>query len=300
MSFSNAFKYPFQNLAKVISIVLVLSIAFAVFIGLILNSHDWSPLLDQMHNIDFSDFSEHANEQASEHEFVEFEPMSATPVIGALGLVAVAVVSGFWISGYSVEVVRSIWSDSEVMPGIDFGRNLKYGFYLFLSSAAYGILIMVLLAVELGVIMAAGSLGAIQVLLVFAGLILTVIALATMGWAYLVGMARFAAEDDHRVVFQIKRNIVIARGNWTKGVSLVVYMIGLSIVYGAVRSIVEGVLGGVIGFTGMLGITLSIVIYYVFNLMQHFSTQHLIAQYAVQLGIGGNEVFADKDKVDFD
>jgi len=299
MSFSKAFRYPFQNLAKVISIVLVLSIAFAVFIGLILNSHDWSPLLDQMHDIDFSDFSEQANVEASEHEFDDFEPMSATPVIGALGLLGVAVVSGFWISGYSVEVIRSIWSDSEVMPGIDFGRNLKDGLYLFLSGIVYMFLFMVLLVVEMVVIMATGSLGAVQALLVIASIAVTIITLAIMGWSYLVGMARFAAEGDHRVVFEIRRNIVIARGNWTKGVSLVVYMIALSIVYGAVRSIVEGVFGGVMGFTGMLGITLSIVIYYVFNLMQHFSTQHLIAQYAVQLGIGGNEIFADKDKVDF-
>ena len=88
----------------------------------------------------------------------------------------------------------------------------------------------------------------------------------------------------------------IARENWTKGAGLLVYMIVLSIIYGIVRGIVDGIFGGVVG---MLGITLSIVIYYVFNLMQHFSTQHLIAQYAVHFGIGGDDYDAGKGKVEF-
>ena len=78
MNFSSAFKYPFQNLAKVISIVLALSIAFAVFIGLILNSHDWSPLFEQIYDLD-----------PSEHIIGEPEAMGATPVIGFLGLIVV-------------------------------------------------------------------------------------------------------------------------------------------------------------------------------------------------------------------
>ena len=48
MNFSSAFKYPFHNFAKVMSIVLALTIAFAVFIAMILNSHDWSPLLEEL------------------------------------------------------------------------------------------------------------------------------------------------------------------------------------------------------------------------------------------------------------
>ncbi len=285
MSFSSAFRYPFQNLAKVLSIVLVLTIAFAVFIGLMLNSHDWSPLLDQISALD-----------SAEHDIGDMEAMGATPFIGLVGLVVVAVVSGFWISGYSVEVIRSIWNEIGYMPGIDFGRNLKDGFYLFLSSVAYWILFIVLLVVETIVLQATSSLGAINALLVIVGVAVTIITGAVMGWAYFVGMARFAAEGDHRAAYQIRRNMGIARANWTKGAGLLVYMIALSIIYGAIRTMVDGVFGGV---AGMLGITLSVVIYYLFNLMQHFSTQHLIAQYAVQIGIGGGDYDASKDKVDF-
>lgn len=285
MSFSNAFRYPFQNLAKVISIVLVLTIAFAVFIGLILNSHDWSPLLAEIYDLD-----------PDEYVIGESEPMGATPLIGLLGLVVVAVVSGFWISGYSVAVIRSIWDEVEYMPDINVGQNLKDGFYLFLSSVVYWVLFAVLLAVEAIVLRVTGSMGVINMIAVLAAIIVTVGAIAFMGWGYFVGMARFAAEGDRGVVFQVSQNMKIARKNWTNGAGLVFYMIMLSIIYGVVRGIVDGVLGGV---AGMLGITLSVVIYYVFNLMQHFSTQHLIAQYAVQIGIGGEEYDPGKDKVDF-
>lgn len=285
MSFSNAFRYPFQNLAKVLSIVLVLTIAFAVFIGLMLNSHDWSPLLAQIYDLD-----------PNEYIIGEPEAMGATPLIGVLGLVVVAVVSGFWISGYSIAVIRSIWSDVEFMPEIEFGRNVKDGFYLFLSSVAYWILFIGLLIVETIVLQMTGSMGAINALLVIVAVAVTVGTVAVMGWAYFVGMARFAAEGDHSAVYQIKRNMSIARENWTNGAGLLVYMIALSIIYGIVRAIVDGIFGGV---AGMLGITLTIVIYYVFNLMQHFSTQHLIAQYATQIGIGGEEYDPGKEKIDF-
>ena len=289
MNFSNAFKYPFENLAKVISIVLALSIAFAVFIGLMLNSHDWSPLLAQIYDLD-----------PSEYIIGEPEAMGATPLIGVLGLVVVAVFSGFWFSGYSVEVIRSIWQGVEYMPDIEFSRNLKDGFYLFLSSVAYWILFIGLLAVEAIVLTATGSLGAINALLAIVAVPVTIVAIAVMGWAFFVGMARFAAEGDHRAVYQIRRNMGIARDNWTKGAGLLLYMIALSIIYGIVRAIVDAIVGGIFGgVTGMLGITLSIVIYYIFNLTQHFSTQHLIAQYAVQIGIGGDEYDPGKEKVEF-
>ncbi len=287
MNFSNAFRYPFQNIAKVISIVLVLTIAFAVFIGLVLNSHDWSSLLASVYDLD-----------PSEYNIGEPAVMSATAIVGALGLVVVAVVSGFWISGYSVEVIRSVMNDVEFLPNIEFSKNLKDGFYLFVSSVAYWLLFLILMAALFVVSRITNSLGAINTLVILASVIVTVAALAVMGWAYFVGMARFAVEGDHRASWQIAQNMRIARENWPKGASLLFYMIVLSVIYGIVRGIVDGIFGGV---AGMLGITLSIVIYYVFNLMQHFSTQHLIAQFATEIGISGDQFDPeiDKGKVDF-
>ena len=222
--------------------------------------------------------------------------LGAAPLIGVVGVIVVAVVSGFWLSGYSIEVIRSVWDEIEYLPDIDIGRNIKDGFYLFLSSVAYWVLLVALMVVEMILFQATSSLGAINALVAIIAVPLTIVAIAFMGWAYFVGMARFAAEGDHRAVYQIRRNIRFARANWTNGAGLLIYMIVLSIIYGIFRSIVDGIFGGV---AGMLGITLSIVIYYVFNLMQHFSTQHLIAQYAVQIGIGGDDYERGKGKVDF-
>ena len=285
MSFSDAFRYPFQNFARVLSIVLMMTIAFAVFIGLLLNSHDWSPLIAQIYDLD-----------PNEYLIGEPQALGAAPLIGVVGVIVVAVVSGFWLSGYSIEVIRTVWTEIEYLPDIEFGRNVKDGFYLFLSSVAYWILLIALMVVEMILFQATSSLGAINALVAIVAVPLTIVAIALMGWAYFVGMARFAAAGDHRAVYQIRRNIRLARANWTSGGGLLIYMIVLSIIYGVFRGIVDGIFGGV---AGMLGITLSIVIYYVFNLMQHFSTQHLIAQYAVNIGIGGDDYEKGKGKVDF-
>ena len=75
-------------------------------------------------------------------------------------------------------------------------------------------------------------------------------------------------------------------------------MIAFSIIYGIVRQIVDGIFGGLMGANLLAGITLSIIIYYIFNLMQHFSTQVLIAQYATEIGIRGDRYDPEKDKVD--
>ena len=90
----------------------------------------------------------------------------------------------------------------------------------------------------------------------------------------------------------------VARNNWAKGLSLLLYMIAFSIIYGVVRSVVDGVFGGLLGMNLLAGITLSIIMYYIFNLMQHFSTQVLIAQYATEIGIRSDNYDSEKDKVD--
>ena len=66
-----------------------------------------------------------------------------------------------------------------------------------------------------------------------------------LGWAYFVGMARFALEGNYRASWQIRRNIRVARKNWRKGITLLLYMIALSIIYGIVREIVAGIFGGI-------------------------------------------------------
>ncbi len=290
MNFSSAFKYPFQNSAKVMSIVLALTIAFSVCIALVLNSHDWSPLLAEINDYELAD--SHAD---------TFPPLGGTTIIGLVGLLLAAFVSGFWLSGYSIEVIRAVMREDERMPAIDFGRNVKDGAYLFASGVAYWALFMVLIVFVAVVASFAGLSDGFGGLIVIASLPLMAAAMCLMGWGYFVGMARFAAEGDYRASWQIWRNMRKAKEHKGTGVSLLLMIIAMSIIYGVVRGVVDGIFGGLIGANLFAGITLTIVIYYFFNLLQHFSTQHLIAQYAIAIGISSDHYNPDKEKgkVDF-
>ena len=288
MNFTNAIKYPFQNFAKVMSIVLAMTIAFAVFIAMIINSHDWTPLLTAMTNLD-----------VSQSHTETLQPLSGTTITGVFGLLLVAIVSGFWLSGYSVEVIRAVMREETWMPEVNLGQNIKDGAALFAASAAYWALFVLLMVV---MVTLTGLLGQIidilGLLAALASFVIVVGAALVMGWAYFVGMARFAAEGDYRTAWQIRRNIRIAREYRGPGFTLLLYMIAISLLYGVVRQAVDGVFGGLLNANMLAGVTLSLIIYYLFNLMQHFSTQVLIAQYAEVIGIGGDRFDTEKDKVD--
>lgn len=281
MNFSSAFKYPFHNFAKVMSIVLALTIAFAIFIAMILNSHDWSPLFAHLYEIEVADTG-----------VSTFEPLSGTTIIGIFGLVVVAIASGFWLSGYSIEVIRAVMREDEWMPEVALSQNIKDGALLFLSSVVYWLLFIALIVVvAVGNLMLGGIVTLALVVFAF-------VAICVMGWGYFVGMARFALEGDYRASWEIWKNMRAARVNWRFGANLLLYMIALSIIYGIARQIADGIFGGLMGANLLTGITVSIIIYYIFNLLQHFSTQVLIAQYASEIGIRGDHYDPEKGKVD--
>ena len=275
MSFSRAFKYPFHNSAKVISIVLVMTIAFVVCVALIANSADWSPYLQSAYAA--SAFSDVASQ----------DEMNAGMFVGFLGLLAVAVFGGFWMNGYSIAAVGEVMNGNDTLPGIDVGANTRQGFWLFLSSLVYALLnIVVWIGVGL-VAAVAGSIGSLfnilTLIALFAALILISI---PSGWAYFIGMARYADDGDRSALFDIGNNMRIARQNASTGIHLVLRFVGLTIIYGIVRTIVEGLLGGIAGSDIVVAAALAVSIYFFFNLFHHFSTQHLIAQYALAVGVG--------------
>ncbi len=288
MNFSRAITYPFANLAKVVSIVLAMTIAIAIFLGLIANTYDWSPLVAMLYGVDLGIAAS-----------PEMPPFTWSAWFGLLGLLIVAVVSGFWFSGYSMEAVRSVMSGIDTLPDVKFSRNMKDGFYLFISSVAYWILLAAVLLVLFAFLGLTGSADGLNLIVALASLIVGVVAVALLGWAYFIGMARFAAEGDHKASWQVFRNIRLAREHWRGGFTLLLYMIALTLIYGVVRSLVDSALGGFIGGFGMVSITLSIIVYYIFNLMQHFSTQHLVAQYAIQIGLADEDYNQEKPKLDF-
>ena len=275
MNLPSALRYPFVNFAKVFSIVLVMTIAMALFTGLLFNAVDFDGI-----------FAALANWDGVSHLDMPEIAFGGNAIMGLAGILAVAIVSGLWLSGYSVAVLRALMRGERLLPAIELGRDMTDGAYLFVASLAYGLLFVALIVVEVFALGILGQIGFLAGLFGMAAFALTIAAMAVMGWAYFVGMARMAAEGNQRASWQLRYNMGVARQNWKWGAFLLMYMFLLTMLYGVVSSIVDGVFGGLMGAAGM---TLSIILYYFFNLMQHFSTQHLIAQYAEAIGIGGGK-----------
>ena len=115
------------------------------------------------------------------------------------------------------------------------------GAYLFVASLAYGLLFVALLVVEVFALGILGQIGFLAGLFGMAAFALTIAAMAVMGWAYFVGMARMAAESNQRASWQLRYNMGVARQNWKWGAFLLMYMFLLTMMYGVVSSIVDGV-----------------------------------------------------------
>ena len=301
MDFITALKYPFNSAAKVFSIVLVLTIAFALCLALVIGSYDWSSLVEAINsgiNEALGAAGTSADMDAS-HELLnekQLEGLGAglqTAALGLLGLVIAAAVAGFWISGYSVDVIRSVMAGQDALPAVEFGKNVRAGFTLFLSAVLYGLLFILFLAV-VGLLV--NLLGGIASLLAFTAVIAAIPLMFLMGWGYYIGMARYAAEGDGGVVFQIMENMKTARSNLGPSVSLVLFQIILNVIYNIGARVFDGILDGITGSDVMTALAVSAIVFFALNLFQHFSGQHLIAQYAMRIGIGGQ---GPKDKVDF-
>lgn len=288
MDFSQALTYPFKSIAKVITIVLVMTIAFAVFLGMILNSFDLYEYLKAF--------------QVASYYGYEFMPNLTPPspmiIPGIIGFFVVMIVQGFWLSGYSIRVIRAAIDGFEKLPAIVFKQDLLRGFYLFLSSLLYGLVSLPFFAV-LAIIIAMTASGseaaAGLAMLSFCSAILIAIPFAIiMGWGYFVGMARYAAEDGHGALFQIWTNMRIARNNWKPSLSLAGYQFLLGLIYWFLSQFVNNAINLV--STPFLGnsfnqITILIAFLIPFmlsvglNIVQQFSNMHLIAQYAYRIGI---------------
>ena len=302
MDFITALKYPFNSAAKVLTIVLVLTIAFALFLALVINAYDWGSLVEAVNSginetlgaIETSADAGVSHDLLNEEDLAGLGAGLRTAALGVLGLVIFAAVAGFWISGYSVEVIRSVMAGRDGLPAIEFGRDIRAGFTLFLSAVLYGLLFIVFFAV-IGLLV--NLLGGIASLLVFVAVIAAIPLMFLLGWGYYIGMARYAAEGDGSAVFQIVENVKMARDNLGASVSLVIFQIVLNIIYNIGSRVFGGVLDGIAGSGVMATLAISAIVFFALNLFQHFSGQHLIAQYAMRIGIGEQ---GPKDKVDFD
>ncbi len=287
MDFVRAFKYPFNNSPKVLSIVLTLTVLITLCVVLIVSAQDWSSYM----------------QLAEAHETMdhlgELDPISGAAVLGFLGILALMILGGFWLNGYSVEVIRAIMNNYETMPAVEIGANLSRGFWIFLSALCYGfvalllIIALVLLAgIFAGIAELLGSIVAIGAFFLVIGFVFVA------GWAYFVGLTRYSRSDDRSALFAIMRNMRIAREHRGLSIRLSASMIALMLLYGFVKSIVDSVIGGFMGPDIVVAAAISILTYHAFNLFQHFSTQHLIAQYGLAIEAAGHDM-PGKEKLDY-
>lgn len=278
MDIGSALRYPFSSVAKVMTIVLALSIALVICLALIANSADWTGWVQELQYM-----AEFPDDWAAAHEEAGADGMQslAFPAGAGLGLLLmllVAVFGGFWFSGYSLDVMRAVMAEEEAMPEFRISDNLREGFQLFLACLAYGIVACV---AGLVFVIVAG-LGGVAALI---GLVLMIVFCALLGWAYYVGMARYAVGEGVGALLAVVENIKTARLHWRKGLALTGWSIVLALVYKVASGLVDGLVGGMMAGDIVLDFAIFIVIYFAFNFFQHFSTQHLLAQYAMSIGI---------------
>ena len=291
MDFMSALRYPFNSIAKVFSIVLALTIALVICLALIISAADWSAWISQVHEVVNQPevwMSESHDMDADSLDLLVF-PAGAT--LGLLLLLLVFVAGGFWMSGYSLSVVRAVMAGEERMPEFEHGKHLSDGFMLCIASIVYGIAGCVIFALFL-VVASFGGLFALLGFVVMIGLFFV------LGWSYYIGMARYAVGEGSGALFALVSNFSAARMNWRAGLALTGWSIALALVYKVGTSIVDAIIGGIAAGDIVLDFAIVIVVFFALNFLQHFSTQHLIAQYALAVGVGDS--MPEKDKTDFD
>jgi len=284
MDLSSALSYPFKSIPKVLTIALVCTISFVVFIAMLINSYDWTAYFEALNN--YSSYGYMAPLDSPGSGFI--------PSI--IGLFAVMILQGVWLSGYGISVIRHVMEGFEALPKIDFWRNLRDGLSVVLASLLYGFvtfLFFFALLMGMGMFMSP-QVAALSFLVVIASMVITVVFVCLLGWSFLIGMARFAAYDDNNAIYQIVTNFGIARQNWKSSFSLMGYQILLGIIFWfASQAINTGLQFTTIPFFGnsvnansMLTVmVIFMVVSYTINIFQQFSSLHLVAQFGHKIGI---------------
>lgn len=303
MDFTAALSYPFKSIAKVATIVLVITIAIAVFLGMLLNSFDWAGFISAL---------EYSIKYETDRISYDGNPTGMF-IPALLGLFLVMLVQGFWLSGYGIRIIRHVIDGHEKLPAVQLGKDVVNGLALFGSSIVYGLLFIpfiIIVGMLMGMTSTNGS-GGLSFLVMCSSFLIAIPLMILIGWAYFVGMARCAIDDNRGALFQIGTNIKIARNNVRASFSLTGYLILLGLAYWFISQFASNVLqlfmtpamNGIEDQIGILiAIVVSIMMWLALNIVQEFSKMHLIAQYAHQIALYDDfDTFNPKnDDFDFD
>lgn len=287
MSFSDALSYPFkgENIPKILTIILVFLILIAVVVigGIMLEA--------------------------------EGIMLLAIPILLAYGV---------FVGGYSVEVIRTVMQGQAIMPKPELGRDLIRGVVTMLGGIAHMIPLIVLyicvaviFGASMGSSMSIDAYGnpdfgdASGAFMMVCGLGLGVLVIGfLLGYTYLVGLARYAAEDRAGAMFDIGSNFGTVISNMGPVFGLLIRQFGVGIIYGIMLFIVNMVFQGMLinafdpyrnstpGIGIMIGLILYGIIYLSLSLMNQISAAHLIAGFGAEVGVSSRK--AKHDDYDFD
>jgi|GEM_PF-944539 len=307
MDFTSALLYPYKSIAKVLTIVLVMTIAIAVFLGMLLNSYDWVGFIQTMqYNLSIS-----SRDYLPEGAFARYETPTGMFIPALIGLMGVMIAQGLWLSGYGIRVIRSVMEGNDKLPNVQLGKDMMTGLSLFIGNIVYALLFVPFFII-VGMLMAMTSAndGSGLSALLFCGSFLVAIPLMMlMGWAFFVGMARSAADNNRGALFEIGKNFSIARQNVKASFSLTGYMILLGLTFWFVSQFVSNVLqlftrpflgGSQDQMSILIAVLIPLMLSIAMNIVQEFSKMHLIAQYGYQIGLYDDFDDFEPKKVDFD
>ncbi len=271
MSFGDAFGYPYKSLAKIATIVLGFTILVAVLVSIAINSRDGSGLI----------------------------LLTAGTVIA----------QSLFLTGYGIRVIRHIMDGyDQSLPAIeligDIGRGVVVSFaglitFLPLIIFAFcGASMMIPSSSRYG---ASPEIGGSTILF-----IIIVIPFAVyLGWGFIVGMIRYANEEESGAMFQFGTNFGYVNSNIGASAGLFGHNLLLAIIYGITTTIISSVYNNTV--TSSLTyrsdqnviiavLTVGYILSISLSLLQQFSGFHLIAQYAERIGINR---FPDDEKMKY-
>lgn len=270
MSFIDGFKYPFRSLAKLFTIVL----AFSILIVLV------------------SIFSRN------------------TYSLG--GVTTLAIVLGFaqsfFLTGYGIRIVRHLMDGWKKLPQLQIAKDIGRGVVVVFSG--------IIVYMPLVLLFFCGGMSGMSFDYLdtgnqrdfgsfFGTLVVMIPVFVYLTWGFTVGMARFAAEERRKALFEYSQNFSIVNRNIGASLRLTFYNFIMLVIYSIVGAGVDQIytnitsgmltfpydpntLTAVIAFGSILTLTLS--------LFQQFGNLHFMYQYADRIGIGrGDEKVKHSD-----
>lgn len=256
--FSEAFKYPYNNLPRVLMITLAFAMITAVFFALMLNS------------------------------------LSNSSII-ILSLI-VGIPQALFLSGYGIRMLRAIIYGDENAPPVKVMEDIGQGVRVAIASIAYflpALLIFLVIVLLGGGSGSSRTANAGLSLVMLCGVLLMIPLVFLLGWALQIGMCRYAIEGSG--LFEYGTNIRIARQNIGPAFSLSARYLLLGIVYGILTAVVNSIYQSIVNLmitfrTAQSIIVMLLTIGTIFSttlsIMSQFSGLHLLAQFSMMIGLG--------------